>query len=153
MSRIRTYPILEWDIPGDMGQLKGRQKLFIELSPPEPIIQLQIWIRWYGILGGDASSKLEVTSSTFTNALAVNNINASVISLVNATGGTTYETYELENNAAPPNGGNLFRVGNFGNDDGRKMSIYGDNYFLVVQNSGTAYTAGKVIIAPMGWTA
>jgi hypothetical protein len=153
MSLITFYPVVQWILPTEAGDPKGKDEpLFEEQSPPVPILQLQVWVVWSSVTGGDSTSKGQLTCWIYSSAFGEDSDKKAKLCAVSSGAATVYDDFDLFTGAAPSDGSAHIRIGNFNDDDGRKMGIYGDRFRLVVDNPGTAYTDGLIKIAPLGYT-
>lgn len=151
MSQFKNYEIAEWTLPTDVGVSRKDDPLFEETSPSQPVTYLQFWVDWKNMAGGGPSSTLDIEVFIYGSYFRTNAENKAWIAQVGAAAATTVQTYQLASTAAPADGSDYIRIGNQHNEDGRFMRIFGERYRVVILNGGTAYTGGKVTVAPVGW--
>jgi hypothetical protein len=112
---------------------------------------LQFWVYWIGLTGGDGTSTVDlevftyslVGGTTYTTQCKIGEI---------ITDTTPSSTYTCTSLAAPSDGAVHLRIGNWNDTDTKQLRFFGEYFYAVIDNAGTAYTAGEVKIAPAGWT-
>lgn len=150
-SFLKLYAPQIWLLPTHTGTSGKDEPGFQEGSPAIPITTLQFWCYWTGITGGDATSTVDLTVFTYSQVGGRTNKTQCAIAEVLVGAATTATEFELTSLAAPADGSVQLRIGNFGDDDGRYLRMYGEYFYAIIDNAGTAYTAGEVKIAPAGW--
>jgi len=149
-SLLKLYPTQIWLLPTHTGQSGDRNPGFQELSPPQPITTLQFWVYWIGLTGGDATSTVDLT--VFTYSLVGGEAFKTTCNIGKIITDTTpAASYELTADADPADGGVHLRIGNFNDTDTKQLRFFGEYFYAVIDNAGTAYTAGEVKVAPAGW--
>jgi hypothetical protein len=153
MGRIKTYVKKTWDVTSDMGTGRGKEPGYQQDSPADPVTILQCYAQYTGIAGGDGTSKIEITCHQLVDLFGSPTTNIPLqIHEVGDSGGTPVETFNLFTGAgAPSDGLKQLRIGNWDYADARAMRMFAENFEFVVDNPGTAYTAGYVNIIPVGY--
>jgi hypothetical protein len=142
-----------WNIPADLGGAKGKQPAFKEESPAEPFIFMHIWLDFKNLLGGDATSYVELSAFSYGLAFQQDYESELTFSIVGDALPTIYKPYQLFAGAAPADSGILLRVGNFNTNDGRQLKMYVENFYFKLDGFGTAYTGGVARLSPVVWGA
>jgi len=151
MGKINWLDQEQWNIPADLGGSRGKQPAFKEESPAEPFLQMHIWVDFQNILGGASDSICTLTAKGYGLRFQQDYEEDLFFSIVGDTTPTVYSSYDIFSGAAPSDDGMLLRVGNFGINDGRLMKLYTENFYFVLNATGTAYTSGVARLAPTTW--
>ncbi len=152
MGRVIVKKIIKWNIVTESGAPKGRDKLFKELSPPDPMTLMNIWLRSTGIDIGAADSKGIFRAFAVGNYHGVLHREPLKIAQISDYDATVVTDYELFTGVqATDDYDHWLRLGNFRTDDARAMRLYAEEIEFEVENTGTAYDAGQVNAVPIGY--